>query len=112
MDDDKRHILRVDSESLRTTLAEHPRWVQLFIKEVLLKRQPRLIEELIDDPAVRDIIYTKEKARREEKEANRRKAEQERLDKQRRHDAHIANSHYRGDVDFIHEILGWNESSS
>lgn len=112
MDDEKRHILRVDDESLRAALTEHPRWMaQCVVKEWLLKQNTRLLEEIIDDPALRDIIYAKEKQRREEKAERRERHRQFEIEKQRRRDQHIASMNYRQSVDYIHNVLGWNSES-
>ena len=68
MDDEKRHILRVDDESLRTALMEHSGWLsQKVVKEWLLKHNTRLLNEIIDDPTLRNNIYMDEKAKREAK---------------------------------------------
>ena len=50
MDDEKRHILRVDDESLREALLAHPGWItQCVVKDFLLKHNTRLLNEIIDD---------------------------------------------------------------
>lgn len=76
MDDQKRHILLVDEESLRTALMEHDGWLtQNVIKEWLMKRQPKLLSEVIDDPTLRNVIYMQEKAKREAKGEQRKRKE-------------------------------------
>ena len=58
MDDQKRHIIRVDDESLRDALTAHPRWItQCVVKEFLLKHNTRLLNEIIDDPTLRTSFY-------------------------------------------------------
>jgi hypothetical protein len=55
MDDEKRHILRVDDESLREALLAHPGWItQCVVKDFLLKHNTRLLNEIIDDPTLRN----------------------------------------------------------
>ena len=91
MDDQKRHIIRVDDESLRDALLAHPGWItQCVVKDFLLKHNTRLLNEIIDDPTLRNNIYMAEKAKR------------------RRHDQFIASQNYRKSVDYIHNVLGWN----
>ena len=68
MDDEKRHILRVDDESLREALLAHPGWItQCVVKDFLLKHNTRLLNEILDDPTLRNNIYMDEKAKREQK---------------------------------------------
>ena len=56
MDDEKRHILRVDGEQLIAALMEHKGWLaQNVVKEWLLKHNTRLLNEIIDDPTPVDI---------------------------------------------------------
>jgi len=51
MDDEKRHILRVDGEQLIAALMEHKGWLaQNVVKDWLLKHNTRLLNEIIDDP--------------------------------------------------------------
>jgi len=68
MDDEKRHIIRVDGESLRDALLEHKRWIaQYVVKDFLLRHNTRLLNEIIEDNDLRNTIYMSEKARREKK---------------------------------------------
>ena len=109
MDDEKRHILRVDDESLREALLAHPGWItQCVVKDFLLKHNTRLLNEIIDDPTLRNNIYMDEKAKREQKAENRKRMKQAEIDKQRRREQLIASKNYRQSVDYIHNILGWN----
>ena len=68
MDDQKRHIIRVDGESLRDALLEHKRWIaQYVVKDFLLRHNIRLLNEIIEDNDLRNTIYMSEKNRREAK---------------------------------------------
>ena len=109
MDDEKRHILRVDDESLRSALLEHPGWItQCVVKDFLLKHNTRLLNEILEDPTLRNNIYMDEKAKRERKAENRQRMKQAEIDKQRRREQFIASKNYRQSVDYIHNVLGWN----
>ena len=109
MDDQKRHILRVDDESLREALLAHPGWItQCVVKDFLLKHNTRLLNEILDDPTLRNNIYLDEKAKRERKAENRKRMKQAEIDKQRRREQFIASKNYRQSVDYIHNVLGWN----
>ena len=92
MDDDKRHILRVDTEEIRRMMRDRGIWEQLF-----------------DDPNIRNTIYMQEKAKREQKAENRKRMKQAEIDKQRRREQFIASQNYRKSVDYIHNVLGWND---
>ena len=109
MDDQKRHIIRVDDESLRDALLAHPGWItQFVVKDFLLKHNTRLLNEIIEDPTLRNNIYMDEKAKREQKAERRERHRQEEIAKQRRRDQFIASKNYRQSVDYIHNVLGWN----
>ena len=109
MDDEKRHILRVDDESLRDALLAHPGWItQCVVKDFLLKHNTRLLNEILDDPTLRNNIYMDEKAKREQKAERRERHRQDEIAKQRRRDQFIASKNYRQSVDYIHNVLGWN----
>ena len=92
MDDDKRHILRVDTEEIRRMMRDRGIW-----------------EQLLDDPNIRNTIYMQEKAKREQKAENRKRMKQAEIDKQRRREQFIASKNYRQSVDYIHNVLGWND---
>lgn len=110
MDDQKRHIIRIDGDSLLTALMEHKGWLtQILVKEHLLKHDTRLLNDIIDDPTLRNSIYMQEKARREEKVECRQRQTEAEIARRRRHDQFIASQNYRKSVDFIHDILGWND---
>ena len=109
MDDQKRHIIRVDDESLHDALFAHPGWItQCVVKDFLLKHNTRLLNEIIDDPTLRNNIYMDEKAKREQKAERRERHRQDEIAKQRRRDQFIASKNYRQSVDYIHNVLGWN----
>ena len=113
MDDEKRHILRVDDESLRSALLEHPGWItQCVVKDFLLKHNTRLLNEILEDPTLRNNIYMDEKAKRERKAENRQRMKQAEIDKQRRREQFIASKNYRQSVDYIHNVLGWNNDNN
>lgn len=113
MDDQKRHIIRVDEESLRTALMAHPGWLtQNVVKEWLLKHNTRLLNEIIDDPTLRNNIYMAEKAKRDGKAEQRERHRLFEIEKKRRHDQFIASQNYRQSVDYIHNVLGWNNEET
>lgn len=113
MDDEKRHILRVDEESLRTALMAHPGWLtQNVVKEWLLKHNTRLLNEIIDDPTLRNNIYMAEKAKRDGKAEQRERHRLFEIEKKRRHDQFVASQNYRQSVDYIHNVLGWNNDET
>ena len=113
MDDQKRHIIRVDDESLRDALFAHPGWItQCVVKDFLLKHNTRLLNEIIDDPTLRNNIYMDEKAKREQKAERRERHRQDEIAKQRRRDQFIASKNYRQSVDYIHNVLGWNNEDT
>ena len=110
MDDEKRHILRVDGEQLIAALMEHKGWLaQNVVKEWLLKHNTRLLNEIIDDPTLRNNIYMVEKAKRDGKAERRQRQTEAEIAKRRRRDQFIASQNYRKSVDYIHNVLGWND---
>lgn len=109
MDDEKRHILRVDGEQLIAALMEHKGWLaQNVVKDWLLKHNTRLLNEIIDDPTLRNNIYMAEKAKRDGKAERRQRQTEAEIAKRRRLDQFIASQNYRKSVDYIHNVLGWN----
>ena len=110
MDDENRHIILVDGESLLQALKDHSGWLsQNLIKEYLLKHNTRLLNEIIDDPVLRNNIYMDEKAKRENKAERRERHRLIEIEKQRRRDQFLASKNYRKSVDYIHNVLGWND---
>ena len=110
MDDQKRHILRVDDESLRDAIFAHPGWItQCVVKDFLLKHNTRLLNEIIDDPTLRNNIYMDEKAKREAKSERRERHRQFEIEKRRRQEQHQASIATRKALDFYRDILGMDE---
>jgi chromosomal replication initiation ATPase DnaA len=107
-DEKGRHILWIDDEDLRLWLEEHQQYVIQTILQPMLKHHPGKLQEIIDDPTMRNVIYMQEKAKREQKSENRKRMRQAEIDKQRRRDQFIASKNYRQSVDYIHNVLGWN----
>lgn len=110
MDDQKRHILLVDEESLRTALMEHDGWLtQNVIKEWLMKRQPKLLSEVIDDPTLRNVIYMQEKAKREAKGGQRERKRLFEIERKRKEDLKRQSIADRQAFNFYRDILGIKE---
>ena len=107
-DEKGRHILWINDEDLRLWLEEHQQYVIQTILQPMLKHHPGKLQEIIDDPTMRNVIYMQEKAKREQKAENRKRMKQAEIDKQRRRDQFIASKNYRQSVDYIHNVLGWN----
>ena len=107
-DEKGRHILWINDEDLRLWLEEHQQYVIQTILQPMLKHHPGKLQEIIDDPTMRNVIYMQEKAKREQKAENRKRMRQAEIDKQRRRDQFIASKNYRQSVDYIHNVLGWN----
>ena len=107
-DEKGRHILWINDEDLRLWLEDHQQYVLQTIVQPMLKHHPGKLQEIIDDPQIRNVIYMKEKAAREQKAENRKRMKQAEIDKQRRREQFIASKNYRQSVDYIHNVLGWN----
>jgi chromosomal replication initiation ATPase DnaA len=107
-DEKGRHILWINDQDLRLWLEEHQQYVIQTILQPMLKHHPGKLQEIIDDPTMRNVIYMQEKAKREQKSENRKRMKQAEIDKQRRRDQFIASKNYRQSVDYIHNVLGWN----
>ncbi len=107
-DEKGRHILWINDEDLRLWLEEHQQYVIQTILQPMLKHHPEKLQEIIDDPTMRNVIYMQEKAKREQKAENRKNMKQAEIDKQRRREQFIASKNYRQSVDYIHNVLGWN----
>ena len=106
MDGQKRHILLVDSENLIQALMEHPGWMEQNLVRQFLLKHPRLLNEVIDDPELRNTIYMNEKIRREEKSNRRERHSQFEIEKRRRQEQHQASIATRKALDFYRDILG------
>ena len=111
-DEKGRHILWINDEDLRLWLEDHPQYVLQTIVQPMLKHHPGKLQEIIDDPQIRNVIYMKEKAAREQKAENRKRMKQAEIDKQRRREQFIASKNYRQSVDYIHNVLGWNDGNN
>ncbi len=98
-DEKGRHIL---------WLNEHQSYVLTTIVQPMLKHHPAILSQIIDDPQVRNVIYMREKAQREQKAERRQRQTEAEIAKRRRHDQFIASQNYRKSVDYIHNVLGWN----
>lgn len=108
-DEKGRHIFLVNNEDLRDCILERKDWVlQEIVKEHLLK-QPKAIAMILDDNDIRNTIYMQEKAKREEKSEKRERHRQFEIEARRRREQHQASVNYRKHVDYIRDILGWNE---
>ena len=68
MDEQKRHILHVDNQSLYEAIQHKESWIKEYIiKDFLLKKNLPLFAQLLDDPELRKNIYYQERDRREAK---------------------------------------------
>lgn len=106
-DDQGRHILLIQAEDLsKGLLQEHTGWLLDEIVRPLLKHQPKLLAEVLDDPTLRNVIYMQEKAAREAKAEKRERKRLFEIERQRRADQHKASIATRKALDFYHDILG------
>lgn len=106
-DDQGRHILLIQAEDLsKELLKEHTGWLLDEIVRPLLKHQPKLLAQVIDDPTLRNVIYMQEKAAREAKAEKRERKRLFEIERQRRADQHKASIATRKALDFYHDILG------
>lgn len=111
-DEKGRHILWINDEDLREWLNEHQSYVLTTIVQPMLKHHPVILSQIIDDPQVRNVIYMREKAQREQKVERRQRQTEAEIAKRRRHDQFIASQNYRKSVDYIHNVLGWNNEET
>ena len=112
LDEKGRHILWINDEDLRLWLEDHQQYVIQTILQPMLKHHPGKLQEIIDDPTIRNVIYMQEKAKLEQKSENRKRMRQAEIDKQRRRDQFLASMNYRQSVDYIHNVLGWNNEDT
>lgn len=108
MTDEKRHVFLVDNEELKRCIMQHQEFVKQEIIREILAHDTKLMSEILDNKDIRNTIYMQEKAKREKKAVERVKIKQAQIDKQRRREAFIASVNYRKSVDYIHNVLGWN----
>ena len=104
MTEEKRHVFLVDNEEFKRCIMQH----QEFVKREILAHDTKLMSEILDSKDIRNTIYMQEKAKREKKAVERVKTKQAQIDKQRRREAFMASVNYRKSVDYIHNVLGWN----
>ncbi len=114
MTDEKRHIFLVDNEEFKRCIMQHP---QFFLQEIvkqefIQKHQTKALSMLIDDDELRNTIYMQEKQKREAKTEQRERHRQFEIEKRKRQEQHQASINYRKSVDFIHDVLGWNDESN
>lgn len=108
MTDEKRHVFLVDNEEFKRCIMQHQEFVKQEIIREILAHDTKLMSEILDNKDIRNTIYMQEKVKREKKAVERVKTKQAQIDKQRRREAFIASVNYRKSVDYIHNILGWN----
>ena len=111
MTDEKRHVFIVDNEEFKRCIMQHPEFfLQEIVKqEFIQKHHTKALSMLINDVELRNTIYMQEKQRREQRAENRQRMKQAEIDKQRRREQFIASKNYRQSVDYIHNVLGWND---
>ena len=108
MTEEKRHVFLVDNEEFKRCVMQHENFVCQEIIREILSHDTKLMSEILDNKDIRNTIYMQEKAKREKKAAERVKTKQAQIDKQRRREAFMASVNYRKSVDYIHNVLGWN----
>lgn len=109
-DEQKRHIILVDNCEFKNSILEHEGFLlQEVIKEYFMQHKTKLIAEIIDDNDLRNTIYMQEKAKREAKSEQRERHRLFEIERRRKQEQHQASINYRKNVDFIHDILGWND---
>lgn len=109
-DEQKRHIILVDNEEFKNTILEHEGFLlQEVIKEYFMRHKTKFIADLLDDSELRNTIYMQEKAKREAKSEQRERHRLFEIERRRIQEQHRASINYRKNVDFIHDILGWND---
>ena len=108
MTEEKRHVFLVDNEEFKRCVMQHENFVCQEIIREILSHDTKLMSEILDNKDIRNTIYMQEKVKREKKAVERVKTKQAQIDKQRRREAFIASVNYRKSVDYIHNILGWD----
>ena len=107
-DKDKRHVFFVDNEEFKRCIMQHQEFVKQEIIREIIAHDAKLMSEILDNKDIRNTIYMQEKAKREKKAVERVKIKQAQIDKQRRREAFMSSVNYRKSVDYIHNVLGWN----
>ena len=105
MDDQKRHILRVEDEDVLKAIKEHEGWVKDLVADYL-KHHTKMLSQVIDDPTLRNVIYTEEKQKREAKAERRERHKLYIVEKQRREEHHKASIATRKALNFFRDVLG------
>ena len=108
MTEEKRHVFLVDNEEFKRCIMQHQEFVKQEIIREILAHDTKLMSEILDNKDIRNTIYMQEKAKREKKAVERVKTKQAQIDKQRRRETFIASVNYRKSVDYIHNVLGWD----
>ena len=110
MTNEKRHVFFVDNEEFKRCIMQHHDFFlqEIMKQEFIQKHQTKALSMLLDDAELRNTIYMQEKVKREAKSEQRERHRQFEIEKRRRQEQHQASINYRKQVDFIHDILGWN----
>ena len=109
MTDEKRHVFLVDNEEFKRCIMQHQEFVKQEIIREIIAHDRKLMSEILDDKDLRNTIYMQEKAEREAKSEQRERHRLFEIEKRHRQEQHQASVNYRKQVDFIHDILGWND---
>lgn len=112
MTEEKRHVFLVDNEEFKRCIMQHEGFVKQEIIREIIAHDTKLMSEILDDKDLRNTIYMQEKARREAKSEQRERHRLFEIEKRRRQEQHQASINYRKQVDFIHDILGWNDETN
>ena len=120
-DEKGRHILWINDEDLRQWLDEHQGYVLQNIVQPMLKHHPAKLQEIIDDPTMRNVIYMQEKAKREEKQEKKRqrihseeqlREKREEAKRARQNEQFMKSKAYRKSIDFYRDILGIEDNGN
>ena len=109
MTEEKRHVFLVDNEELKRCIMQHQEFVKQEIIREILSHDTKLMSELLDNKDLRNTIYMQEKAKREAKSEQRERHRLFEIEKRRRQEQHQVSINYRKNVDYIHDILGWEK---
>lgn len=114
MTDEKRHIFLVDNEEFKRCIMQHQEFIlqEIVKQEFIQKHQTKALSMLIDDVELRNTIYMQEKQKREAKSEQRERHRMFEIEKRKRQEQHQASINYRKSVDFIHDVLGWNDETN
>jgi len=114
MTEEKRHVFLVDNEEFKRCIMQHQEFfLQEIVKqEFIQKHQTKALSMLIDDVELRNTIYMQEKQKREAKTEQRERHRMFEIEKRKRQEQHQASINYRKSVDFVHDVLGWNDETN